>query len=465
MKRKLLLFLAINISVLLSFKANAQVSCSGTISANSVTTYGSGYTVIGNGTAGSIEICIASNTLNAACMGTSDVFVIDDNGSGTTVLWSSTTANGTCYTLTTTTGYAYLAFQNDGCAGTGNATISWTTVNACGDQICTGTPPACGGPICTTCAGACSTCGFTTAPTVTQVTSSCPDYPYNPPLATGSSATRCHTFTAVNTTVSFNVIISSNCGSGNVSAFSWTLQNSTCGGIIQSGTLSSLSFAGLTIGNQYTFCYTFTVPNPGAPTFSCTHTTHYPYFVGAAPLPIELISFDADVLEDRVSLNWTTASEKNNDFFTIERSQNGSEFETVSTIKGAGNSSQVLYYTYVDENPLQGTSYYRLKQTDFDGQSEVSDMVSVNVISESKKATLYPNPVTNSVEISFRTTSEEAVTLYVYDYSGNIKSTQQIQSLRGNNKVSLDTRNLPAGMYLLNISSENNSEKIRFIKE
>jgi hypothetical protein len=92
-------------------------------------------------------------------------------------------------------------------------------------------------------------------------------------------------------------------------------------------------------------------------------------------------------------------------------------------------------------------------------------MVSVNVISESKKATLYPNPVTNSVEISFRTTSEEAVTLYVYDYSGNIKSTQQIQSLRGNNKVSLDTRNLPAGMYLLNISSENNSEKIRFIKE
>lgn len=95
------------------------------------------------------------------------------------------------------------------------------------------------------------------------------------------------------------------------------------------------------------------------------------------PLPIELLSFTARIAQNQVDLEWATASEKNNHYFTVERSADAMEYTAVLQVPGAGNSQQVLHYADVDRSPLQGLSYYRLRQTDYDGGSEVSDAVPV----------------------------------------------------------------------------------------
>jgi|GEM_PF-2783097 len=106
----------------------------------------------------------------------------------------------------------------------------------------------------------------------------------------------------------------------------------------------------------------------------------------ATPLPIQLISFKGKKVGIDNELEWTTASELNNDFFTVERTYDGTIFETVGTQNGAGNSSDLLDYFLLDYNVRPVINYYRLKQTDFDGQSTFSDMISIdNTIIETSK--------------------------------------------------------------------------------
>ena len=96
------------------------------------------------------------------------------------------------------------------------------------------------------------------------------------------------------------------------------------------------------------------------------------------PFPIELLSFNAEMERDHVKVTWVTASEINNDYFTLERSSDGHTWEILTFIEGAGNSNQKLSYGFKDFNPLNGISYYRLKQTDFDGAYEYFTPVAVN---------------------------------------------------------------------------------------
>ena len=96
-------------------------------------------------------------------------------------------------------------------------------------------------------------------------------------------------------------------------------------------------------------------------------------------LPIELIYFDATCdKEGYVDLNWSTASELNNDYYTIERSRDAVSFEQVKEVDAAGNSGNILAYNEKDESPILGTSYYRLKQTDLDGSFSYSKIVRVD---------------------------------------------------------------------------------------
>jgi hypothetical protein len=120
---------------------------------------------------------------------------------------------------------------------------------------------------------------------------------------------------------------------------------------------------------------------------------------GINPLPIKLFSFNASAKDNHVELKWITSSEINNDFFTIERSNNGIIWEEVNRIKGAGNSNTNLQYDDIDKNPLNGVSYYRLKQTDFNGDFSYSDIVTV-AFSTSDIITIYPNPVKENLFIS-----------------------------------------------------------------
>lgn len=97
-------------------------------------------------------------------------------------------------------------------------------------------------------------------------------------------------------------------------------------------------------------------------------------------LPIELINFSLDKYNDNVKINWTTGSELNNDYFTIERSFDGYIWEEIDRIDGAGNSSSFIYYSYIDKQfNLSGIVYYRLKQTDYDGKFERFHIKSINM--------------------------------------------------------------------------------------
>jgi hypothetical protein len=112
----------------------------------------------------------------------------------------------------------------------------------------------------------------------------------------------------------------------------------------------------------------------------------------ALPLPIELVSFNAEVVQNEVMLKWTTASELNNDYFTIQRSKSGEEWETVGDkIKGAGTTTETRHYQTSDGMPHPGVSYYRLKQTDEDGQFSYSSVRRVDVVPV-YQLKAFPNP-------------------------------------------------------------------------
>lgn len=139
---------------------------------------------------------------------------------------------------------------------------------------------------------------------------------------------------------------------------------------------------------------------------SGTVTSFSPFTLGSAtssnPLPIELISLNAERVDNTIVLEWKTSSEINNDFFTVERSTDAVHFESIGKIKGAGNSVSVLNYTFIDENPVIGTAYYRLRQTDYNGYSEVEgNVIPVQFNSENVNSlTLYPNPTSANTNIS-----------------------------------------------------------------
>jgi len=127
-------------------------------------------------------------------------------------------------------------------------------------------------------------------------------------------------------------------------------------------------------------------------------------FTGAgnsSPLPIQLLSFNAVKNNQQVDCKWATAIEVNNDYFTIERSEDALNFNPIGIINGAGNSNLILNYSFTDFNPLGGVNYYRLRQTDFDGQSTLSEIKAVNMDVDSEVKLLNAYFVDNKLNFMF----------------------------------------------------------------
>jgi hypothetical protein len=139
------------------------------------------------------------------------------------------------------------------------------------------------------------------------------------------------------------------------------------------------------------------------------------------PLPIELLVFDASLNDKNiVDLNWATATEINNDFFTVEKSRDGINFEPFTMVDGAGNSTSVLYYQTEDTEPFEGITYYRLKQTDYDGAYSYSDIRAVNIhkINFGTFA-VFPNPANDHFYIKFDDTSSVG-DMQILDVNGKV---------------------------------------------
>lgn len=164
------------------------------------------------------------------------------------------------------------------------------------------------------------------------------------------------------------------------------------------------------------------------------------------PLPIELVYFNATLENElTVKLEWQTASEINNGFFTIERSKNGLDWEEVSKIDGAGNSTALLSYSTIDENPYWGISYYRLKQTDFDGQFEYSDIRSVTIKQNTAEVVIYPNPANN--QITIQANEQELQGIKIFNTIGQDVTNLTKQLSKTDNSVIIDLSNLANGIY------------------
>ena len=119
--------------------------------------------------------------------------------------------------------------------------------------------------------------------------------------------------------------------------------------------------------------------NMGTNTLTATaQSTEFMLGSTGSPLPVKLISFNANLLKNSVWLDWKTETEINNNYFTIERSSNIEYWESIKEVKGAGNSNSTLSYSIVDQKPLLGISYYRLKQTDFNGEFSYSNFAIIN---------------------------------------------------------------------------------------
>ncbi len=99
---------------------------------------------------------------------------------------------------------------------------------------------------------------------------------------------------------------------------------------------------------------------------------------GATPLPVELISFNGTKQKGYNDLSWTTATEINNDYFSLKKMADSSEFKEIGVIKGAGNSTAVIHYNYIDPAPMAVINYYRLKQTDYNGTESYSTTISID---------------------------------------------------------------------------------------
>ncbi len=180
---------------------------------------------------------------------------------------------------------------------------------------------------------------------------------------------------------------------------------------------------------------------------------------GAFPLPIELILFDAILVnhkgKETVDLFWKTATEVNNDHFTIERSSDATNWEIVGQVNGAGNSSATLSYDLTDTDPLTGLSYYRLKQTDFDGRQSYSSVRVVNNNSPGSAPFItYPNPTKNQITIVGVGVTTGDIKIYNLNGENVMIQTKVIES--SNTEITIDMSELPYGQYLIKTNTTTN---------
>lgn len=182
-------------------------------------------------------------------------------------------------------------------------------------------------------------------------------------------------------------------------------------------------------------------------------------------LPIELSSFSLAQKGNAVNLNWTTATETNNDYFTIERSSDLQKFEALDQVPGSGNSYTSKSYQYTDKQPLNGLAYYRIKNTDKDGKFYYSEVKAIGYEHNLTNVVVSPVPAQKNISVSFSAIENKDYTLNIYNSEGRLMLTKNLQAANGINDNSIDVGELPSGIYQLILNNDNELERSKFVKE
>ncbi len=183
------------------------------------------------------------------------------------------------------------------------------------------------------------------------------------------------------------------------------------------------------------------------------------------PLPIELISFDGKLIDEAVELNWQSATEINNEYFTLERSLDGRNYETIAIVKGQGTSFETHSYQYFDNNPSLGVNYYRLTQTDFDGTFEVFDQIVAVKFVGDINAEIRPNPVhQDDFQLIYNSNHDGDLDVEIYSVTGQLLYKEVYKTNKALNHFDISLSGLSNGIYIVKTNQNNFVENIRFVK-
>jgi hypothetical protein len=233
----------------------------------------------------------------------------------------------------------------------------------------------------------------------------------------------------------------------------------TCTDITRTNTTTALSLT--------TTAWTFTAPASGTLQLSITNTSTYAgpdnssygmifsYIGFTSPTPVTLLDFSAVNNESEVDIKWQTATEINNDYFTIEKSKTGIDFTPVAIVDGAGNSQSTLNYQTADPSPYNGISYYRLKQTDLDGTVSYSKIVAINANAD-KNISIHPNPGKGIFKIEGLGTGSEITVHNTLGETILIKRTFSDSS-------EIDLSSQPSGVYYIRVNNGDTSTSSKII--
>lgn len=238
-------------------------------------------------------------------------------------------------------------------------------------------------------------------------------------------------------------------------------QMQRAGNLVLNGTLNATETGFVPLGTYVIISLTsgtitgnFTVINiPGGYIVSQTPTTVS--LVKTFFLPVELVNFKAQRINDQIELTWQTSSEQNSDYFAVERSNDGIRFTEMGRVQAAGNSTLLLQYRFTDMQPLKGKNFYRLRQVDNDANFKYSKIISI-LYSPGAFVIINTNPVNNMLNL---TGSQPYSQLRVADMQGRI-----IKQFSYNASQQYDLSNIPAGVYIIQAFTPGGMVTIKMVK-
>lgn len=171
-----------------------------------------------------------------------------------------------------------------------------------------------------------------------------------------------------------------------------------------------------------------------------------------APLPVEWLTFTTTCTTNNALVKWSTATEQNNDYFTVQRSTDGFIWDNIGTVNGAGNSSQVNAYTFVDPQLLSATTYYRIRQTDYNGQHSYSSLSTLQPCGTTQ-ASIDAFSASGQVSVAVQTTFGSDYSVQLFDTQGRLVREQQFAAREGANRFELLGQVPATGIYMVTVTS------------
>jgi len=184
-------------------------------------------------------------------------------------------------------------------------------------------------------------------------------------------------------------------------------------------------------------------------------------------IPIRLTTFEGYAEQKYNLLKWTTATEENNAYFSIQRSVDGQNFTEIGQVNGSGTTTTTMNYEFIDNQPLSPYNYYRLKQVDFDGKSSLSDIISVvrKDVESFDIISFGPNPNYGEMEVVISDIQSSNVDYIITNINGNVLTQNSLTTIKGLNTFKVNMTDSPAGIYFISIVKDELSRHLKFFKK